>query len=135
MKYSDFNFYVATTKNNKIDFGPYIELIHYIAIQLSESLKLLRKMFIIVKQNFLDLWNFPKHLVGENRRGYLIFWSICGSWKKSHKVLLSSRDPYTDTGNRGTGNGVSVGFTNLCGHWSDTKTNRKSQKIKSFYLT
>jgi len=71
--YSDFIFYVATTKNNKIDFGPYIELIHYIAIQLSESLKLLRTIFIIVKQNFLDLWNFPKHLVSENRRGYLIF--------------------------------------------------------------
>ena len=26
-------------------------------------------MFFIVKQKFLDWWNFPKHSMGENRRG------------------------------------------------------------------
>jgi len=53
-KYSDFIFYVATTKNNKFDFGPYLELVKYIAIYLSESLNFLWGMFFIVKQKFLD---------------------------------------------------------------------------------
>ena len=83
LKYSDFIFYVATTKNNKFDFGPYFVLVQYIAIQLSESFNFLRTVFFIVKRKFLDCWFARKTSQCRKRRGVHFF-----SQKRIHKKKL-----------------------------------------------
>ena len=52
LNYSDFIFYVATTKNNKYDFPSLQDHLSKIAQDLSKSLKFFRKCFMIILEHF-----------------------------------------------------------------------------------
>ena len=104
LQYSDFNFYVATTKNNKFDFGHYLVLVHYIAIQLSESLNFLREIFFIVKQKFLDCQFLRKTSEFQKRRGSLFLACFSVRKKNSQVICCIKKNDSTFVFNQNLGN-------------------------------
>ena len=62
LKYSDFIFDVATTKNNKFRFCLFWWYVAYESQQLSKSLKFVEKFFFNTKEKFLDWQIFLNRL-------------------------------------------------------------------------
>ena len=100
LKYSYFILYVATTKNNKFDFGPYLELVKYIAIQLSESLNFLRAMFLSLNKSFWTDGIFQNTHWAKIGGGIQIFDRFAGHKKKtpifSNSILLREKKKVID---------------------------------------
>ena len=83
LKYSDFNFYAAT-KNDKFDFEPYLELVKYISIQLSESFNFLRACFLSLNKSFWTDGIFQNTRWAKIGWGVQIFDRFAGHKKNSH---------------------------------------------------